>query len=201
MDQEAHVQVVRRMYEIRFPKLPDQNLTISQIRGMEGIRVREAYRLASKQTGVRWTSRNYQTTDWDASDPVNRALSMGNAILYGVCHAAIVSLGYSPGLGFVHTGKMLSFVYDIADLYKADTTIPAAFEAVKEAPEDLGKAVRIRCRQHFVRAGVLKRIANDIAWIFDVPLSEEQQNAEAVGDLWSEDGDIDGGVNYAREDE
>lgn len=199
MDNEAHLKVVRRMYEIRFPKLPDENLTIQQIRGMEGIRVRQAYKMASKLTGVKWTARDYKLSDWDASDPINRALSSANSLLYSLCNAAIVSLGYSPGLGFIHTGKMLSFVYDIGDLYKADTTIPAAFEAVKSKPDDLEKEVRIICRRYFSKADILKRIADDIRWIFSVQGEEEKEGMDYTGDLWSEDGSIVGGKNYGSE--
>lgn len=199
MDSEAHLKVVRRMYEIRFPKLPDENLTIQQIRGMEGIRVRQAYKMASKLTGVKWTARDYKFSDWDASDPINRALSSANSLLYSLCHAAIVSLGYSPGLGFIHTGKMLSFVYDIGDLYKADTTIPAAFEAVKAKPDDLEREVRIICRRYFSKFDILKRIADDIGWIFSVQGKEEKEETEYTGDLWTENGNIIGGKNYGSE--
>ncbi len=130
MDEARHMEAVRKMYQLRFPNVQTDGLSLQQIRGMEGIRVRKAYALAAKITGVTWKKRTYKTTDWDESDPINKALSEANALLYGVCHAAIVSLGYSAGLGFVHTGKQLSFVYDIADLYKTETTIPVAFEAV-----------------------------------------------------------------------
>ena len=119
------------MYAFRFPKMDVSNKTLQQLRGMEGIRIRKAYELAGKITGIQWKKRSYKQDDWDASDPINQALSEGNALLYGICHAAIISLGYSAGLGFIHTGKQLSFVYDIADLYIAETTIPAAFEVVK----------------------------------------------------------------------
>ena len=135
MDPDKHLSVVRKMYEIRFPQMPTKGLTLEQIRGMEGIRVRQAYQTFSKQYGVKWNKRDYKQKEWDNTDPVNRALSEANAILYSLCQAAIVSLGYSTALGFIHTGKSLSFVYDIADLYKADTTIPAAFEAVSRGTE------------------------------------------------------------------
>ena len=118
MDADSHLNVAVRMYQIRFPHTKTDGMTLQQLRGMEGIRVRKAYELASRMTGVKWQKRTYKPEDWQAADAINRALSEANAMLYGLCHAAIVSLGYSPGLGFVHTGKQLSFVYDIADLYK-----------------------------------------------------------------------------------
>lgn len=200
MDDTLHMAAVRRMYEIRFPKVKTEHLSLQQIRGMEGIRVRKSYELASKTTGVAWKKRSYKGTDWDASDPINQALSEANALLYGLCHAAIVSLGYSPGLGFVHTGKQLSFVYDIADLYKADTTIPAAFEAVKMNTDDLSRTVRICCRDYFARAKLLSRIAGDIAWVLDAGDNDIQDNAEQAGNLWDEAGGIvSGGRNYASD--
>lgn len=132
---------------------------------------------------VKWSARKYKQTNWEDSDEINRALSMANSILYGVCQAAIVSLGFSTGLGFVHTGKQLSFVYDIADLYKTETSIPAAFEAVKMQREDFDRSVRVLMRQRIVKSGLMKRIADDIAWVFNVPLDTEQDNYAAVGNL------------------
>lgn len=197
MDAEYHMAVVRRMYELRFPKIPTDNLTLQQIRGMEGIRVRQIYQIEAKRCGVKWSARKYKQTSWEESDDINRALSAANAVLYGVCHAAIVSLGFSTGLGFVHTGKLLSFVYDIADLYKAETSIPAAFEAVKVQEPELDRRVRVLARQKIKKAGILKRIADDIAWIFDVKLHDEQDNSNIVGNIWDEDGEINGGINHA----
>ena len=196
MDPDCHMAVVRRMYEIRFPRVPTKNLTLQQIRGMEGVRVRQTYQTEARRCGVKWSARKYEQTTWDDSDEINRALSGANAILYGVCQAAIVSLGFSTGLGFVHTGKLLSFVYDIADLYKTETSIPAAFEAVRDRQEDLDHHVRALTRQKIAKAGLLKRIADDISWVFDIPIHEEQENRENVGSLWDEEEEIDGGVNH-----
>lgn len=199
MDEEQHMNVVRRMYEIRFPKMNTSGMTLQQIRGLEGRRVRKAYEMAGKINGVKWNKRTYKQEDWDASDPINRALSEANAMLYGLCHAAIVSLGYSPGLGFIHTGKALSFVYDIADLYKAETTIPAAFAAVKASAGDLSKAVRLQCRDEFARSRILSRVASDIATVLaDTPV-EDDENAVQVGDLWSgQNSTVAGGKNYGE---
>lgn len=198
MDADKHMRVVRRMYEIRFPKINCENMTLQQIRGMEGIRVRKSYQIAAKRFGIDWKKRDYKQENWDEADPVNRALSSANAVLYSICQAAIVSLGYSPALGFVHTGKMMSFVYDIADLYKADTTIPASFEAAKYDPVDIEHQVRISCRRYFSNIRLLKRIAKDIAWIFEED-ENEQLEALSVGKLWEQGEDIAGGINYSDE--
>src|SRR5579872_310577 len=127
MNRQRRLEVVRRMYAKRFAEELAPHLTLEQIRGREGVRVREAYARASRESGVEWQGRSYHRNEWKSTDAVNRALSTANSCLYGVCHAAIISAGYSPALGFIHTGKMLSFVYDVADLYKADVTIPLAF--------------------------------------------------------------------------
>ena len=200
MDDTMHLEVAKRMYAFRFPKMDVSNKTLQQLRGMEGIRIRKAYELAGKITGIQWKKRSYKQDDWDASDPINQALSEGNALLYGICHAAIISLGYSAGLGFIHTGKQLSFVYDIADLYKAETTIPAAFEVVKKGG-DLTKETRICCRKYFARIHLLERIARDIAWILQGDADSQQDNAIRAGDLWEQDGNtIRGGKNYAGQE-
>lgn len=198
MNQEKHLSVVRKMYGIRFPEMPTKDLTLEQIRGLEGIRVRGAYQLAAKQFGVKWKGRDYKQKDWDEADPINRALSEANAILYSLCQAAIVSLGYSTALGFIHTGKALSFVYDIADLYKAKTTIPAAFEAVSKGTGELSKNIRLNCRKRFAAIGLLKRIAKDIETIFAIGDSEID-DSKIIGDIWNEDGStIEGGINYGK---
>ena len=138
-DPIQRMEVILRMYRFRFGEQLDDNLTLEQIRGYEGVRVRKAYAEAAKTYGVKWEGRNYDRMNWSASDPVNRALSAANACLNSLCHAAIVSGGYSPGLGFIHTGKQLSFVYDIADLYKVDMTIPLAFRIAAEGGIRAGK--------------------------------------------------------------
>lgn len=161
-DEGLRLEVVRRMYQMRFTDIPEAALTVEALRGMEGIRVRKAYAQASADTGVEWTGRNYDRSNWHESDAVNRALSCGNSCLYGICHAAILAAGYSPGLGFIHTGKQLSFVYDIADLYKADVTIPLAFQIAREEPTNLERAVRLACRDRFRETRLLQRIVPDI---------------------------------------
>jgi len=198
MDEKLHMEVVRRMYLRRFPDMDCTGMTLQQIRGLEGIRVREAYRQFAKQYGVPWRGRDYKSTDWNDTDPINRALSTANNVLYSVCQAAIVSLGYSTGLGFIHTGKMLSFVYDIADLYKAQCTIPAAFSVVGDGYADLEGEVRSACRKFIKAHRIMKRIPEDIAWVLNAGTEKEQLPSLAIGDLWDENGNtIAGGMNHS----
>lgn len=196
-----HLNVARKMYQLRFPDEDVSQLTMQQLRGREGSRVRKAYRLASQRTGVEWNGRAYCPEDFEASDKVNQALSAGHACLYGLAHAVIVSLGCAPGLGFVHVGHECSFVYDIADLYKAEVTIPIAFEIVAEEPEDLSSAVRRRVRDAMVRNHILERMIHDIRWLL---LSEEEQpEVQETVYLWDNQlGTVGNGVNYfGREEE
>lgn len=172
--------VVTRMYRMRFPEPLPPDLTLQQIRGREGVRVRDAYAAASREYGVEWTGRSYDRTAWDNSNPVNRALSSANACLYGLSHAAILSLGYSPALGFVHTGKQLSFVYDVADLYKVEISVPAAFRAAREGAQDVERRVRLEMRTLMARAKLLERIPKDIAHCLDVPNPENEPDPFAV---------------------
>ena len=205
-DPSLRLQVVRRMYEMRFPDPLDAQLTIRQIRGMEGIRVRETYARASRETGVSWSGRSYRRENWASANPINRALSSANSCLYGVCQAAIVSAGYSPALGFIHTGKMLSFVYDIADLYKADITIPLAFEVVAAEEQNIEKEIRLACRDIFYSKKLLQRIVPDIdrALGIDARTDDPSEYDTIVGApawLWDPDeGETLGGINWADEE-
>jgi len=191
-DPSKRLEVVKKMYAMRFQGLGDvSDMSLDELRGMEGVRVRTAYARASKEYNVPWAGRNYSRQSWATADPVNRALSSANSCLYGICHAAIVTAGYSPGLGFIHSGKQLSFVYDIADLYKVETTIPAAFKAVAEGTEGLEKRVRYHLRDRFRIEKLLSRIIDDINTLMDISeddASEERFDTDdaAPAPLWGE---------------
>lgn len=172
-DEVARLQVVKRMYQMRFLEDVDPSLTIEQLRGREGIRVRDSYAQASKKYGVVWSGRSYDRQDWRSGDPVNRALSAANSCLYGLCHAAILSAGYSPAIGFIHTGKQLSFVYDVADLYKADLTIPLAFQMAINPPNEMERQVRLRLRDIFRETKLVQRVIPDIKLALGDEISDE----------------------------
>ena len=177
---EKRLAVVLRMYEKRFGRPLTEANNMEQLRGMEGARVRNTYAEVSRRFGVRWQGRSYNRKNWDKADPANRALSAANAVLNGICHAAIVSGGYSPGLGFLHTGWQLSFVYDIADLYKAELTIPIAFEIVAEDEQGVEKRVRQACRERFREAKLLERILPDIDSLLEI---DQEHGSEPVETL------------------
>lgn len=200
VDPDARLAVVRRMYEKRFGHPLDPGLKLQQIRGMEGARMRACYLAWSEKTGVPWAARDYNRGNWDQSDPVNRALSAANSCLYGICHAAIVACGYSPGLGFLHTGKMLSFVYDIADLYKADYSIPVAFECAAEGYGRVDSRARHRLRDLIVERGLIRQIIPDIHELLGYAELSDDSPYDAPDDppgtLWDPEGEVEGGINY-----
>lgn len=167
LDDAARLRVVRKMYEIRFGESAPQRRSIDQLRGIEGVRVRETYALLARQHGVDWRRRAYDPGQWEAADLPNRCLSAATACLHGLCEAAVLAAGYSPAIGFLHTGKALSFVYDIADLWKLQTVVPEAFRIAGLAQKGrltlpVERAVRQACRDSFRRTGLLARIIPQI---------------------------------------
>ena len=209
-DPADRLAVIRRMYQLRFQDPLPANMTLRQIRGREGARVRDSYRAWSRETGIEWRGRNYSREDWSRGDPINRAMSAANSCLYGVCHAAIVSAGYSTGLGFIHSGKSLSFVYDVADLYKTETAAPAAFLAVQSGLVDVERAARHRLRDQFHTTRLLSRIVVDIAKVLEIEADDEETLAPGEvdldsdlarpGALWDPSGSASGGRNYADDE-
>ncbi len=193
---QKRLAVARKMYTMRFAGEDVDGLTMQQLRGREGARIRSVYRENSKRTGVPWKRREYEHDDFDASDPINQALSAAHAALYGVIHAVVVSLGCSPGLGFVHTGHERSFVYDVADLYKADVTIPIAFDIIAEGMSDIAATTRRRVRDRIFELKVIERSVRDIHRLFEVDEGEDLQ--VNVVSLWDyQRKAIAGGMNHA----
>lgn len=206
--------VAKKMYIKRFNEPLSLDMSINKLRGKEGARVKQVYFNNSTRTGVEWKGRSYKRDSWFASDPINRAISSANSCLYGMCQAVIVALGYSPALGFIHTGKQLSFVYDIADLYKSEITVPLAFDIMKEGSKDISRRVRIACREQFRRSQLLKLIIRDIETVVDIRehlnpsenslldtskliLKDYDSDDALPGYLWDPDkGFQDSGVNF-----
>ncbi len=193
LDDTARLKVVRKMYAVRFREEPPERRSVEQLRGIEGVRVRKMYELLARQYGVPWRSRNYDYSEWESGDIPNRCLSSATACLYGICEAAILAAGYAPAVGFIHTGKPQSFVYDIADVFKFDTVVPVAFRVAAKKPQEPEREVRIACRDAFRQARVLHRIIPTIEEILaagemEVPKPPEEAveiaipNKEGIGD-------------------
>jgi CRISPR-associated protein Cas1 len=165
-DKRRRTQIARAMFKIRFPDLDVDGKSVKELRGMEGLRVRSLYSAMGLQHGVTWKGRNYDRQNWDTADDINRALSAANSSLYALCAAVCCSLGYVPSLGFVHDAGTLPFIYDVADLYKHLTSIPAAFLAVRQDPQDDGELVRKLLKQHVEEERLLQRMPKDLAALF-----------------------------------
>ena len=158
LDDDARLKVVRKMYEVRFGEPSPQHRSVEQLRGIEGARVRKTYELLAKRYGVVWKHRNYDAEEWGSGDIPNRCVSSATACLYGITEAAVLAAGYAPAIGFIHTGKPLSFVYDIADLVKFDTVVPVAFKIAAKEPANPEREVRLACRDVFRQTHVLKKL-------------------------------------------
>lgn len=158
LDETARLKVVRKMYALRFGEEPPTRRSVDQLRGIEGARVRKTYQILAQRFRVTWDGRNYDPDDWNAGNVVNRCLSAATACLYGITEAAILAAGYAPAVGFIHTGKPLSFVYDIADLFKFDTVVPIGFQVAAKPQREPEREVRLRCRDSFRQTKLLERI-------------------------------------------
>ena len=157
--------------------------------------MRKIYRDQAKLHKVEWHGREYDPEDFSGGTPVNQALSAGNVCLYGLAAAVITALGCSPGLGFIHVGHELSFAYDIADLYKAEITIPIAFQIAQEEPADLPNVVRRRVRDEFTKTHILERMVRDIKYLLD---DSDAGNEPEIA-LWdNREQIVEYGVSYGK---
>lgn len=163
LDPDARLKVVRKMYDMRFGEPAPQRRSVDQLRGIEGARVKRHYEMLARQYGVQWRGRRYNPGDWISADLPNRCLSQATSCLYGLAEAAVLAAGYAPAIGFLHTGKPQSFVYDVADIFKFDTVVPIAFRvagAVHRGKGDGDAVGRVRrgCRDSFRKTGLLNRL-------------------------------------------
>lgn len=192
---KSRIQVARKMYQMRFPNEDVSKLTMEELRGKEGARVRRVYREQSKKTGVAWSRREYNVDDFDSGTPINKALTAGHQALYGLSYSVVSALGASPGLGFVHTGHDLAFIYDFADLYKAKYSIPIAFEVVSEyGDDDIASRTRQAMREAFRQDKLVIKMVADLKYLLSV--DDISTDAEVLH-LWDDkDGLVQFGVQY-----
>ena len=179
LDGDLRLKVVRKMFELRFGEEAPQRRSVDQLRGIEGARVRKTYQLLAKQYNIEWKGRRYDPKDWESGDIANKCISAATSCLYGITEAAILAAGYAPAIGYLHTGKPLSFVYDIADIIKFDTVVPAAFRIAAKNPQRPDRDVRLACRELFRTNKTLKRL---------IPLIED---ILAAGDITPPEAYID----------
>lgn len=154
--------IARKMFLMRFSDIDVSKYTVKELRGFEGRRVKRLYQEMGLRFGVSWKGRNYDTSHWDVADNINRAISAANAALYALTTAVVTSMGYLPQLGFIHTAGTLPFVYDIADIYKPITTLPAAFETLSMNPNATEEMVITRLKYYLEKESILTRMPVDI---------------------------------------
>lgn len=195
-NQRKRLACAKRMYSLRFPGEDLTGLSMAKLRGREGARMKKVYADEAARVGLIWNRRAYDPNDYDSSDPINQALTSANSALYGIAHAVIAGLGFVPALGVVHNGTDRAFVYDIADLYKAEIAIPAAFDAVASGDMKPGVAVRRLVRDAVVEKRLMPRMVTDLKYVMDVTDDETFSDAELY--LWSELEVIAAGVNWSE---
>lgn len=193
LDEAARLRIVRRMFALRFGEPAPERRSVDQLRGIEGARVRRLYQLQAQRFGVPWKNRRYDPHAFEGADLPNRCLSAGTACLYGLTEAAVLAAGYAPAIGFLHTGKPQSFVYDIADLVKFETVVPTAFEIAGKAQKGrldmpVERAVRLACRDSFRRTRLLDRLIPTIEEVLEAgELPKPEPPPDAVGPAFEDE--------------
>jgi CRISPR-associated protein Cas1 len=160
---EASLLVARRMFARRFPDADLEGKNLKEMMGMEGHRVRSLYQQKAEQYQVGWKGRQFTPGKFSLSDITNQVLTSTNAALYGILCSAVHSMGYSPHIGFIHSGSPLPFVYDLADLYKEELCIDLAFALTKELAGKYNKhKVSGAFRERVIKMDLLAKLAEDI---------------------------------------
>jgi CRISP-associated protein Cas1 len=192
--------VAIRLYRHRFGNAVPPGASLAHLRGIEGQRVKTLYKLLAQKNKIARFRRNYDPATWEVQDPVNLALSAANTCLYGIVHSAVLAMGCSPALGFIHSGTQHAFVYDIADLYKAETTIPLAFSLHNSTRPE--QDARRKLRDQFRLFRLLPRIVTDIQQVLDPDFGIDQLDRRPdLVHLWDPElGELPAGVNYAEDE-
>ncbi|MBQ3034125.1 MAG: type I-E CRISPR-associated endonuclease Cas1 [Deferribacterales bacterium] len=168
-DSKKSLAVARRMFLKRFPNEDISTKTLKELMGMEGLRVSDLYYKKAKEYDLIWSGRRYTPGKFELSDMTNKILTASNDALYAIITSCVISLGFSPHIGFVHSGSPLPFVYDIADLYKEDATIDLAFSLTKElAGEYNRQAVISAFRKRISELNILSKVGEDIKFLLDM---------------------------------
>lgn len=167
-DKKDSLEVARRMFKRRFPAADLEGKSLKEMMGMEGHRVSRLYEEMAAKYNVGWKGRSYKPGRFEFSDITNQVLTATNAALYGILTSAICSMGYSPHIGFIHSGSPLPFVYDLADLYKEKLCIDTAFALTLEMAGEYNKyLVADTFRNRVIEMDLLGRIGSDIQEILE----------------------------------
>lgn len=190
-----HLAIVRKMYQMRYPDAHLKSKSIAELRGLEGYRVQNLYNTLALKYNIEWDGRRYKVDDFESQTLINQCLTFSNQILYGIVRGVLHIMGFSSAIGYIHTGHMESFVFDIADLYKEQLTIPASFEYCYKYNYFDRQKLESMIRQYIVDIKLMKRMPKDIMSLFDIDDAPEPE-IELL--LWNGDTTISGGKNYNK---
>lgn len=190
-----HLKVIHKMYEIRYPGKHLKSKSIDILRGMEGQSVKETYETEAKRWGIQWDGRSYNVDDWESQDDVNKYITSLNQCLYAITRSIISGMGFSTAIGFIHTGKMMSFVYDISDLYKEKYIIPLAFKLAAVNNSFHRESMLREFRELIIKQEIMRTIVKDIKTLFEQTNSDDLEDSELY--LWDNKKFIKSGKNYS----
>ena len=160
---QKSLEVARRMFARRFPTADLDGKNLKEMMGMEGHRVRSLYQSKAEEYQVGWKGRKFVPGKFETSDVTNQVLTSTNAALYGILCSAVHSMGYSPHIGFIHSGSPLPFIYDLADLYKERLCIDLAFSLTRDMAGRYNKhKVSESFRSRVIEMDLLTNLAVDI---------------------------------------
>ena len=166
-DKQKSLEVAQRMFARRFPDAELQGKSLQEMMGMEGYRVRSLYQQKAEEYQVGWKGRQFTPGKFELGDVTNQVLTSTNAALYGILCSAVHSMGYSPHIGFIHSGSPLPFIYDLADLYKEELCIDLAFSLTRDLAGRYDKhKVSAAFRQRVIAMDLLTKVGDDIQEMF-----------------------------------
>lgn len=164
---KSALNIARQMFQKRFPEAELTGKTLKQMMSMEGQRIRQLYEQKALEYGVGWQGRKFTPGKFHMGDTTNQVLTSTNAALYGILCAAIHAMGYSPHIGFVHSGSPMPFIYDMADLYKSELTIDLAFRLTRKMAGQYDKyVVADAFRERVIEMDILSQVVKDIFELF-----------------------------------
>jgi CRISPR-associated protein Cas1 len=170
-DPKRRLDTARRLYAWRFGRvLPHRDIDV--LRGIEGARMKESYRIVAHRFGIEWAGRRYDRNAPDSADLPNQAINHASTFVEAAADIAVAAVGALPPLGFIHEDSSNAFTLDIADLWRVDVTLPLAFGAAKEFAGSRGgnfeRELRKRAARAFRREKLIPKMIDRIRELFDV---------------------------------
>lgn len=168
-DEDVRIEVARTMYAWRLGEILPRT-DIETLRGIEGARMKETYRLIASRYGVRWKGRRYDRSDPTNADEPNQAINHAATVVEAAATIAVYATGTIAPLGFIHEDAGIAFILDIADLFRDTLTLPLAFEAcsclTKFPNLSIDRLVRKMAAERFRREQVIPKMIDRIKLLF-----------------------------------